>query len=563
MGWVESLQDAGYPWARSNGYNNQGPYRHSQTGRSNTGVEATPEVALKISAWFGAFRILSEQFSMPALKLYRRTKNGGKELATDDPLFKLLYRKPNQDQNSLVYRSHIFGHHFWNGNSFSYISHSDVGFIAELIPLAPSRVQIVPDKDVTLFYRYTDMDGKTYKIQKQNMLHWIGPTEDGITGISRIKCAANHIGIQVKRQGHQEHLLENGAKPSGIYTVPGKLQEQEFKDLARRIREQNQGPENSGQVILLDNGSQYEATSMSNQDLEYIASAKMDIDDVSRFTGVPSILLSQNENTSLNNMLEANRAFLKYGMNPILVSHEMLLNTQLIPANKQDKLFFEYDRSDFDKMDLAKTAEWVKNMRYAGCISANEGRTVFNLSPVTDQNADDLLRPENMAPAAADYEAKNPTPANQDAADQSQQEPAKDNQKPAKKQDKKVKNSLESALFDVFSDVFDRIYSKTALKFEALKKKQSGEALETSLFEFLGEQREIYSSWVRPGVLAVVKASRDMTPSAELAVKRICYSTVDSIIDQVMLSVKNSAEQISDTTTYGALVSTIFENAEV
>lgn len=557
MGWIKSLIAAGNNWAALPGYGSGGygefAYTNPQYGRSNTGLIVSRETAMKLSSWYGAHRILSEQFAIASLKLYKRTKNGGKEVVTDEPLARIFSRRPNQWQDAFTFKNHVFGHKFWNGNAYFFKLYSDANILVGLVPLNPARVQPILSEDGSLWYIYTNEKNEKKPYSADQILHWRGPTLDGVLGVSLISYAADNIGIATKRQQHQEHLLENGAKPSGVYSVPGKLSQDEFKALLAKIKKQNTGPQNAGNVIVLDNGSKFEKTSMSNQDMQHVEDARMDISHTGRFTGVPPLLLFENEKSTFNNMLEAGKHFLRYGLNPHLVSFEVLVNDGLIAENKKEKYFFEFDRSDYEKMDLDKTAEWVKTMRYAGCISANEGRSVFNLSPREDQNADDLLRPENMAPAGADYgDQGQPAPS-----ETPQPEPPKDKKKP----DEKVKNSLENAFLDVFSDIFERISNKTTLKFEALKKKHSGEALQSEMAAFFRDQRDVYSSWMRPAVLGAFKAAGEYSPSAEMAADRVLSAAIDSVIDKALSAL---AEETFSTAALNQseIVSTIFQKVE-
>ena len=76
------------------------------TGRTTAGKAVTQRSAMQMTAVYSCVRILSEAIASLPLHLYRYTDNGGKEKATDSPLYFLLHDEPNPEMTSFVFREH-------------------------------------------------------------------------------------------------------------------------------------------------------------------------------------------------------------------------------------------------------------------------------------------------------------------------------------------------------------------------------------------------------------------------------------------------------------------------
>lgn len=496
---------------------------HNLSGRSNTNTYVDVDKALKVSAWYAAHKILGEQYAKAGLKLYKRKTLGGRQEAKDHKLYNTVLRMANTQQNAYVYKQHTLNHRFFNGNSFTYIDNRPDRI--NLVPLYPPRVEIKQHQDSgEIYYRYHTEIGKYKDYESYEILHWIGSTLDGLVGISTIAYAANQIGIALKSEEYQENLLDNSATPSGALTVPGTKTKAEAEEIKRKLKDEYEGAKNSGKTMFLQGGATYQVLGMSNVDLQYAEHERMLIDHVSRFTGVPKVFLSETSQATWNITTEANRHLLNYAIDPYLVSQEMLLNTKLLTEKEQDKYFFEFDRSDFEKMDQEKRSIWVNNGRNGGWLSRNEARSEFNLPPLPPEMGDEYWRPENMAPADAPYEPKNATKANQDTA--------QNDQKNDQKQPKTSKNSLKAGFSVVFEDSFSRMVTRCSNTYDRLSKKHSSDALGDALRAYMLEQVESHRQTFKRPVyglaVSMLPENTEIPPGLVLVLDKFIRDKVDN-----------------------------------
>ena len=69
-------------------------------GRSNAREQVDEKAAMQIPTVYACVRLLAESIAALPLHLYRMTDdNGNKEKARDHPLYKILYRQPNPEED--------------------------------------------------------------------------------------------------------------------------------------------------------------------------------------------------------------------------------------------------------------------------------------------------------------------------------------------------------------------------------------------------------------------------------------------------------------------------------
>jgi HK97 family phage portal protein len=84
-------------------------------------------------------RIISESVAMLPLNVYRRMATGGKELASNHPLFSVLSSQPNDWQTSFEWREMMTAHVLLRGNAYSEVYSNNDGSISQLIPRNPNQ----------------------------------------------------------------------------------------------------------------------------------------------------------------------------------------------------------------------------------------------------------------------------------------------------------------------------------------------------------------------------------------------------------------------------------------
>jgi phage portal protein BeeE len=79
-------------------------------GGTTSGKRVNERTAMQMTAVYSCVRVLSEAIASLPLHLYRMTDSGGKEKATDHPLYFLLHDEPNAEMTSFIYRETMLTH---------------------------------------------------------------------------------------------------------------------------------------------------------------------------------------------------------------------------------------------------------------------------------------------------------------------------------------------------------------------------------------------------------------------------------------------------------------------
>ena len=88
-------------------------------GGSTAGKPVTEQSAMQMTAVYACVRILSESIAGLPIHLYRYREDGGKEKATEHPLYRLLHDEPNREMTSFCFRETLMTHLLLWGNAYA------------------------------------------------------------------------------------------------------------------------------------------------------------------------------------------------------------------------------------------------------------------------------------------------------------------------------------------------------------------------------------------------------------------------------------------------------------
>ena len=123
-------------------------------GGTTSGKAVTERSAMQMTAVYSCVRILSEAVAGLPLHLYKYTDNGGKAMALDHPLYRLLHDEPNPEMSSFVFRETLMTHLLLWGNAYAQIIRNGKNEIVALYPLMPNKMSVDRDEDGRLYYTY-------------------------------------------------------------------------------------------------------------------------------------------------------------------------------------------------------------------------------------------------------------------------------------------------------------------------------------------------------------------------------------------------------------------------
>jgi HK97 family phage portal protein len=360
---------------------------------SASGQTVTPATAMRVAAVYACVRIISGAVATLPLDIKRRIDDRTRQDASDTEIWKVLRRQPNRWQKPAQFRRMLQAHVLLRGNGYALISRSR-GEVKELIPLHPDRIEVRQRDDLKLEYIWTRKDGRRIPLAQEEVLHLVGLTLDGVTGVSPITYARETIGLSLAMESHGATTFRNGAKLTGVLTHPGKLNKEAQETLRASIDAYRQNGAAEGKELILEEGMSYTQMAMTAEDSQWIESRKFSRSDIAMFFGVPPHMIGDTEkSTSWGTGIEQqSQGFVAYTLEDHLTMWEEAVNVDCIG---DAGLYAKFNRSALVKGDIkARWEAHVKALQW-GVKSPNEIRALEDENP--REGGDIYYDPPNTA----------------------------------------------------------------------------------------------------------------------------------------------------------------------
>lgn len=361
-----------------------------------TGQRVTASTALQVAAVYACVRILAESVASLPLLLYRRRPDGGKDRATDHPLYPLLHDAPNRSQTSFEWREMLMGHAALRGNAYAEILPAPGAGVDQLIPRHPDRVQPFRAPDGSLAYRYSEPDGSHRTILAEEMLHIRTLTDDGLSGLSPVSLHREAFGLAMATEEHGARLFTNGTQLGGILQHPGKLSAESAKRLRESWEARYAGVSNAHRTAILEEGMTWAKVGMTAEDAQFLESRAFQLEEIARIFRVPVVMLQHGDKTSTYASAEQFfLSFVVHSLTPWLTRWEQALNRALLGIGSD--YFFSFLVEGLLRGDIKSRYAAYAIGRQWGWLSANDVRAMENQNPI--EGGDIYLSPMNMIPA--------------------------------------------------------------------------------------------------------------------------------------------------------------------
>ncbi len=258
--------------------------------------------------------------SVPWLVMAGRREAGDHQLAA-------LLARPNPREGGTALLEALYGHLVVAGNAYLEAVQIE-GSPRELYALRPDRMRVVPGpRGWPEAYDYS-AGGRTVRFVQAGegvppILHLklFHPTDDHY-GLSAIEPAAMALDIHNAAAAWNKALLDNAARPSGALVYTGgqglNLTDEQFGRLKAELEENFQGTRNAGRPMLLDGGLDWKPLSLSPRDMDFIAAKEAAAREIALALGVPPLLLGLPGDSTHANYAEANRAFWRQTIIPLV-----------------------------------------------------------------------------------------------------------------------------------------------------------------------------------------------------------------------------------------------------
>lgn len=235
---------------------------------------------------------------------------------------------------------------------------------------------------------------KDEPLEAHQVMHIKEAAWQGSSGFNKGILASELVALDQDIDIYANFIMQNGAKPSGMFTTEQVIPDAKFKEVASRIKEtwnamtgsRNSDPSKAGQGMLLDQGMKYTPIDMLTlQDAEAAALKVQTMKRICGLFGVPPAMLGI-EDQKYNNTQTMLDEFYKTVMYPMVINVEQKLKQHLFRG--YPNLCVRFDTKDFLKGAALDQMNFVSAGVKAGIMTPNEAREYLNMP--TMNGADEL-----------------------------------------------------------------------------------------------------------------------------------------------------------------------------
>lgn len=354
----------------------------------------------KEATFYACLRILTDNVSKLPLKLYQEKDNGTAK-ASDHYLYDLLKLRPNQYMSSSSFWKAVEFNRLYFGHSVVYIDTVKVGKnagkIKALYPLDMSNVEIwIDDKGIIsndnavwYIYRKNNME---YKFKHEQVLHFMGLTADGITGMSVTEYLRTLIENAQAGQSYVNNYFKNGLFAKGILTYTSLIKEEDERRMKERFERMANGVKNAGSILPVPIGFDFKNINNSMVDSQFLELNQLTMQQIAAAFGVKMHQINALDRATHSNVAEQQREFYIDTLQPILVMYEQELSWKLLMTKERNQgYFFKFNIDSILRSSPKERAEYLKVMVDSGIMSRNEARQKEDLARIDDPNADKLI----------------------------------------------------------------------------------------------------------------------------------------------------------------------------
>ena len=304
----------------------------------------------------------------------------GDEEIDGHPLLDLIAR-PSPDHTATDFLEAWYGFLLVAGNA--YVEAVAVsGRLRELYVLRPDRMKVIPGPNGWPEAFEYSANGTSVRFAGEAVagvrpiLHTrlFHPDNDHY-GMSPIEAAATAIDIHNETSAWNKALLDNSARPSGalVYAAKnGNLTGEQFKRLRAELEDAFQGARNAGRPMLLEGGLDWKPLSLSPKEMDFIAAKHAAARDIALALGVPPMLLGIPGDNTYSNYSEAQRAFWRGTVLPLVNRMTRAFSAWLAPAYGGG-VELRPDLDQVDGLSSEREALWARIER-ASFLTLDEKR---------------------------------------------------------------------------------------------------------------------------------------------------------------------------------------------
>lgn len=224
----------------------------------------------------------------------------------------------------------------------------------------------------------------------------------GSAGFNKGILAAELVSLDQDIDLYANYIMQNGAKPSGMFTTENVIPDAKYKEIAARLKEawsamvgsKTSDPSKAGQGMLLDQGMKYTPLDMLTlQDTDAAKLKEQTMKRICGLFGVPPAMIGIADQ-KYNNTQTMMDEFYKSSMYPMTINIQQKIKQHLFVG--YPNLCIEFDTRNFLKGDPLSQMNFAVAGTSAGIMTPNEAREYLGMP--NKEGGDELTGTQNTQP---------------------------------------------------------------------------------------------------------------------------------------------------------------------
>jgi HK97 family phage portal protein len=353
------------------------------------GVTVGETSALGLSAFYRALSLISGTLASLPLNSWRDAGNDQREKVAS------VFDDPDGPDHQTVYewKESAFLHLLLHGRAGALKVRNQAGGLVRLPLVHPLAFQIrqptiaefqsgnLPAGGV--WFDVSMNDGTRVSLDAEDFWYVPGPSLGGQEGISLLTYARQSLGTSIAGDKAAAKTFSSGALISGLATPSdeGFDLTEDIPQIRQELNRSVLGHENAGTIALVNRRLQFTPWTMTAQQAQFLESRQFQIEEISRWTGVPPHLLMQTDKQTSwgTGVDEQNR-----GLSKFVLGHWAQRFEQRASRLLARPRWCEFDFAGLERPNFAVEIDLLIKQVQAGLLTVNEARAVRNLPPLPE-----------------------------------------------------------------------------------------------------------------------------------------------------------------------------------
>lgn len=224
-------------------------------------------------------------------------------------------------------------------------------------------------------------DGSRVRYDAEDFWYVPGLSLGGQEGLGLLTLARQSLGTTVAADRAAAKVFNSGALISGIVSPADEVDGFESTEIKRQLDQSVNGYENAGTIAVINRRLNFQPWTMTARDAQFLEGRQFQIEEVSRWTGVPPHLLMQTDKQTSwgTGVDEQNR-----GLSKFVLGHWAQRVEQRASRLLARPRWAEFDFAGLERPNFATEVDLLIKQIQAGLLTLNEARAIRNLPPLPD-----------------------------------------------------------------------------------------------------------------------------------------------------------------------------------